>query len=239
MYGIVAIVAMLLGGIFTLLCHYGARVGEAVGITVSKIYLANIIGCTLGPLLTGFVLMQYVSTDRLILELSAGTAILGGIVCLFEPRRVLIGPILAAASAAAMLYYHPAAYRDFLARLQFTTHYTPSPYSAIVENRSGIITVKEAASDGDIIYGGSMYDGRFNIDPVVDSNLIFRCYMVAALHHRPVDVLEIGLSSASWTRVLADYEPIQRITTVEINPGYAVLLRQHADRYPQQVSGPR
>src|SRR5438105_2864911 len=34
MYAIVAAVSFLLGGIFPLLCHYGARAGEAAGITV-------------------------------------------------------------------------------------------------------------------------------------------------------------------------------------------------------------
>ena len=103
---------------------------------------------------------------------------------------------------------------------------------------SGIITIESQneGEGGDVIFGGGMYDGRFNIDPLLDTNMIFRCYMIAGLHRAPADVLEIGLSSASWTRVLANYEPIQRITTVEINGGYADLLRDHADRFPDQAS---
>jgi hypothetical protein len=56
--------------------------------------------------------------------------------------------------------------------------------------------------------------------------------MIAGLHPHPVDVLEVGLSSASWNRVLADYVPVEHITSVEINPGYKEIIAH----YPDQAS---
>ena len=53
--------------------------------------------------------------------------------------------------------------------------------------------------------------------------------MLAALHPNPQEVLEIGLSSGSWARVVASHSAVQKLTIVEINPAYETLLR----RYPQ------
>ena len=105
-----------------------------------------------------------------------------------------------------------------LERLHYKVSYTDSKrYRHLVENRSGIIAVEPSAA-GDIIYGGGVYDGRFNLDPVSNSNGIRRAYLIAALHPDPQDVLEVGLSSGSWSRVLADHERVRRLTIFEINP---------------------
>ena len=62
------------------------------------------------------------------------------------------------------------------------------------------------------------------------SNYICRAYMFAALHPHPTDVLEVGLSSASWNRVMADYVPTKHIISVEINPGYKEVIAHYADQ---------
>jgi spermidine synthase len=43
--------------------------------------------------------------------------------------------------------------------------------------------------------------------------------MVAALHPNSEEMLEIGLSSGSWTWVVAAHTGVKKITIVEINPG--------------------
>lgn len=252
---VVACVSFLLGGIFTVLCHYGARAGEAVGITVSRVYLANIIGSTLGPLLTGFVLMQYLSTDRIVLYLSIGAAALGAIACLYDARSRAILPV-AACFFALLFMLHGNLYADLLSKFQYRTAWAPGAYKYLLENRSGIIAVQAGSQDKhggpnwpDLIFGGGMYDGRFNIEPANTwwdptstntelqgpadvSNYIGRAYMIAALHPHPTDILEIGLSSASWTRALANYIPVAHLTTIEINGGYPRII----SHYPEQAS---
>ncbi len=74
-----------------------------------------------------------------------------------------------------------------------------------------------------------MYDGRFNVDPVGNSNNIRRAYMVAALHPAPEEVLEIGLSSGSWTWAVAAHAGVKKLTIVEINPGYVELIKNYPD----------
>lgn len=93
------------------------------------------------------------------------------------------------------------------------------------ENRQGVIHTLKDPVLGDTIYGGNIYDGRLNTDVVLNSNRIDRVYVLSALHPAPRRVLVIGLSGGAWTRVLAEFEGVQRIDVIEINPGYLDLIR--------------
>src|SRR5207253_5645036 len=73
---IVAATSFSLGSIFPILCHYATNPKESVTLAVSRLYLANIIGAVLGALLTAFVMMDFVSTNRIILALTLATSIL-------------------------------------------------------------------------------------------------------------------------------------------------------------------
>ncbi|MDD4892074.1 MAG: hypothetical protein PHU85_19300, partial [Phycisphaerae bacterium] len=231
-HAIVAVVSFLLGGIFPVLCHYGARAGQTVGLAVSRLYLANIVGCTLGPLLTGFVFMEYFSTAGIVLGLSVATLLLGAAAWLFDARGKFIFPVASACAAALLLLAQGPLYANLLEKLHRDRDRVYRPYHFLTENRHGIIATVAAKSGGDTIFGGAMYDGTFNTDPVVNSNWITRCYMMAALHPEPKEVLEVGMSSASWTRAMGNYTAIQRLTVIEIDPGYLEIIKH----YPEQAS---
>jgi spermidine synthase len=62
--------------------------------------------------------------------------------------------------------------------------------------------------------------------------MIDRAYMFGALHENPKTVLEIGLSSASWAKVLAEHRDVDVLDIVEINPKYYDVIRH----YPEQLS---
>jgi spermidine synthase len=100
-------------------------------------------------------------------------------------------------------------------------------YKHVVQNRSGIIAVADDPAS-DIIYGGGVYDGRFNVDIAHHRNGIDRAYLMAALHRDPEKILVIGLSSGSWVWVLGHYEPARTIDVVEINPGYPTLVEKYS-----------
>ena len=193
--------------------------------------MANIVGCTLGPLLTGFVLMDHFTTDQIVLGLAAATMVLGAAALVFaSPRKAAVPVGLAAAAVVAMVLAHGALYDMLYERLRREGR----PFLYHVEDRGGVVSVSREYEQGggDTCYGGGAYDGRFITDPVRNSNGIRRCFMLAALHPEPTDVLEIGLSTASWARVIADNQAVKKLTVVEIGGSYFDIIKH----YPEQQS---
>jgi spermidine synthase len=233
-YLAVTVIALLVGSVFPVVCHYGIDGRPDAGLLLSWVYFANIVGAVAGPLLTGFVLLELFPLGRNVLFLAGATLALAAGTALAGLRRpaLRLGAVLGAFAALAVLVRaQDGLYAHLLEKLQYKDAYASAPpYRYVVENRSGIIAV--APGDPDVVYGGGSYDGRFSTDPVADRNMIRRAYMVAALHPEPAEVLEIGLSSGSWARVVADHEAVRKLTVVEINPGYLGLL----DRYPEVAS---
>lgn len=197
--------------------------GSAVGRSISRVYASNIAGATLGPLVTGFVLLDVVSLEHAFRIVAIGTGVLGAACLLPAGRRQAAAALFACALAAVAALVVP---------IRLVADYAlPGGGGArpnfIVETRSGIVHTIPMASGGDSVFGSNVYDGRINTDLRVNSNGINRAYVLAALHPKPARVLVLGLSSGSWTRVLADFPGVERIDVVEINPGYLELIRRH------------
>ena len=72
----IGLVALPMGGVLPALCHFGVRNRAAIGQETAQIYCANIIGSTLGPIITGFVLLDRFTLEQLVLLLSVATAML-------------------------------------------------------------------------------------------------------------------------------------------------------------------
>lgn len=239
-YLFIGIISFLMGGIFPVLCHKGITTNIHVGASLSWIYFANIVGSTLGPLLTGFVLLDRYSLQANILYLCLFTLLTALFVFLLAHVRWLYkGPailvILSAASAMVLVY--DGSYSNVLEKLHYKTDYRQGRiYRYCIQNKSGIIAVEPGHPD--TIYGGGIYDGKFSINPAVDANGITRAYMIAALHRKPENILMIGLSSGSWAKVITHYNVLKHLTIVEINPGYLELIGRYPDIAPL-LSDPR
>jgi spermidine synthase len=234
-YFSVALVGFPGGLIFPLLCHFGIRPDGEVGVSLSRLYLFNVLGCILGPLLTTFVLMDLYPLPTIILMVTAVSLATAAVTVftLPAPGRSRAGFLAVVAGMAAVVgVSHQDQYEFLLERLHFKEEFSPSkPYKHLVETRSGIIAV--GGPNGDtIIYGGGAYDGAFNLDPVTNVNDVQRAYMVPALHRAPKRILVIGLSGGSWAQALAQHPAVERLEAVEINPGYLELIR----RYPENAS---
>ena len=219
--------AAALGAIFPLVTHAWIDPDARVGRRVSYVYLANILGSTSGSLITGFLLMDHLTLGGLhvlLAFLGLGTAL--AIVAMDGGSR----RVVATASVAVLgLVCAAAGRRPFdgiYEKLQLRGRYDPAArFAHVVETKSGVITVNQQGQ----IFGGGIYDGAFNTSLTDDKNTILRCYALSVLHPAPREALMIGLSSGSWASVLARHPGLERLTVIEINPGYLQLLPQYPD----------
>jgi hypothetical protein len=221
---LVWLVAASFGVLLPTLADVGVPPDADAGMRTAQVYLANIVGSAAGSVATGFVLM-----DRLPLVAVAGAILPAGLACAAlvgalppaRPGRVARAGAFVAAGVLAVATL-PRASGGLLERLLWKAS-SPAhpPFARVVENRSGIIAVDATGT----VFGHGMYDGRFNVDPVNDTNGILRAYALALFHPAPRRVLMIGLSSGSWAQVVANHPGLERLTVVEINPGAVDLVR--------------
>ena len=229
---IVAIAAAFLAATFPLICHLSlprdARAGSGLGV----LYFSNIVGSALGSFLVGFVLMNIWGVRQLSVFLALLGVGLGFVLLLAsrpEKKQLVTGVAGITAVCIGIVALANPLFDGLYEKMLFKGEYQASDHFAhLVENRSGVICVTR----DDTVYGGGMYDGRFNVDLRHDVNSIFRLYALSSFHPAPRAVLMIGLASGSWAQIIANHPQLENLTIVEINPGYLQLI----PKYPQVAS---
>jgi spermidine synthase len=215
--------AALLGAAFPLVCHAAIGPGNESGSKVSCLYVANILGSSVGSFVVGFVLMEFFHLASICLFLLVLAAVASAPLLLGHRRRARLA-MLGFVSVVALSALTPRLYARLYEKLFYKNEFNhTSAFSNLVETRSGVVAVDSSGT----VYGGGVYDGRFNTDPVHDTNGVFRPYAVAAMHAKPEDVLMVGLSSGSWAQIVANHPYVRRMTIVEINQGYLQLIPQY------------
>src|SRR5690606_30588651 len=125
-YGMVAAVAFIFGNVLPIISHYGIRQGKAVGQSLSWIYMANIVGATAGPMVTGFLLMDLFTLEQNILFISFASVAIAAGVYISTPSgapaklRFAGTAVLVAASIAA---FHSASYAHLFEKLRYGPRY--------------------------------------------------------------------------------------------------------------------
>jgi spermidine synthase len=234
----IGLAAACLGGVFPMLCHISISPDEGAGARMSYLYLSNIFGSALGSYVTGFVLMDVLPLRSVCVVLSLLGLGLGGV--LLPSARLSRGRFLFSAGGflVAALFVVEGVdplFHHMYEKMQIKHAYVPAAeFQSIVENRNGIITV---SPDGQV-FGGGIYDGRFNTSLVDDANGIERPFALSYFHPNPREVLMIGLSSGSWAQVIANHPQVEHLTIVEINPGYLRLIA-HNDEVSSLLKNPK
>ncbi len=223
-----AFAAAGLGTGFPLLSHYAIPADRDAGTRLSYLYVANIVGSTIGSLATGLWLLDVVSlrvlTLGLVLVGTAMSCLLMATSATQPSTRRGIGASFALISAV-VLWSSPTLYDALYEKLLYQDDYEAGrQFAHTVENRSGVVNM----SDSGTVYGGGSYDAQMNIDPRPDedTNRALRAYMIPVFHPAPSDILMIGLGSGSWTEVLSNLDDVRSITVVEINGGYVEIMRR-------------
>ncbi|MCO4763972.1 MAG: fused MFS/spermidine synthase [Myxococcales bacterium] len=222
----VGLLSGTLGAVLPLVSHLGIAPDDDAGRRMSWLYMANIAGSTLGSLLTGFVLLDTLGVRDASVVLTVVGLLMGAVLVLVsgptatQQKRWISGLIITAIAASAGA---APLYDGVWERLQFRKKYDGERFAHVIENKSGVITVRK----GGEIYGGGVYDGVFSTSLVKDKNMIIRAYALAGYHKAPKEVLMIGLSSGSWAQVVANVPGVERLTIIEINPGYLEIMPKY------------
>lgn len=227
-YPLVGLLSGGLGATLPLVTHVGIAPDHRAAERLSFVYVANIVGSTLGSLLTGFVAMQLFSLPTIVTVLSLGGIVVACALLIPNSERVARWTALTvgAASCLGILTLGDAAFSHLYERLLWKEKYRKdAPFQYVVENRSGVVTVTR----GGMVFGGGIYDGQLNVDLVYDRNGIVRPYMLSAFHPEPKKVLMIGLATGAWAQVLAHHPEVERVLAIEINPGYLDVIDRSDD----------
>jgi len=229
---VIAACAALKGALFPIVHQMGSRQDERdpkLGRSISTVYTANVLGSALGPLLTGFWLLDTVNAETAMGLIAVSTALLGCWVLALAPATSLKARLIGVGLSMAALFscLSPPAVMAELAAGSGDT----SRLRHLIQNKHGVLHVlaEESPGQGDITFGGNVYDGRIQVDLGRNSNGLDRAYLVATLHARPARVLVIGLSSGAWLRAIQGMPGVESIDVVEINPAYRTLIQ----RYPE------
>ncbi len=229
-FPLVTAAAGMLGACLPLVCHYAIPADERAGAGLSYLYLSNIVGAGLGSLVTGFLLMDLLSTA----EIATLLALLGiflsvalSLLSLPRPpvllRRLLGAFVLALAIALSGPYLFDGLYERLQLGRKVLKKGTDYRFRHVIESRHGVLT----ADEWNRLYGGGVFDGKFRLG-LDGGDWIVRPYTVSALHPAPRKVLMIGLGTGAWTKIVAHNVAVEEITVVEISPDYREII----SRYP-------
>jgi predicted membrane-bound spermidine synthase len=218
--------AFVFGAIFPLIAHVSVDPVSHAGAALSLLYAANIIGSTLGSFVVGFILMDRLSPFSISLLLLVGGVLFAAVVLAARGRatgRLKLWTVFGVAAAALVVIGSRPVLSTIYDRLLFKNEYPKLHFQQVLEGRSGTIGV----TPNGVVFGGGVYDGRFNVDLMHDTNIITRPYALSAFHPMPRRVLMIGLGSGSWAQIVANHPQLEELTVVEINPGYVKLISQY------------
>ncbi|MBX3207802.1 MAG: fused MFS/spermidine synthase [Labilithrix sp.] len=235
----VAVAAALLGAILPLVAHFGIKPDERAGVNLSYVYLANIVGSAAGSLVTGFVFLDLwpIQTIGAVVA-CVGMVLVAALVAIAElPRSSRLASLVVLLGVSVgLVKATPSVYDRIWERLLYKHDFDAKStrFLDIVETKSGVITVTQ---DG-TVYGGGAYDGRVSTSIRTDRNGIFRAHALGAMHPAPKRVLMIGLATGAWAQVVAHLPRVEKLTVVEINPGYLTLISKY-DEVKSLLSNPK
>ncbi|MBF0454074.1 MAG: spermidine synthase [Magnetococcales bacterium] len=234
----------LWGAMLPFLSHISVKADSKAGSGLSYIYVSNIIGSVSGSLITGFILMDIFKIQQISLILGLLGLLMAWLmfVVLRDRHRQPLwrAALTISLAAVVMVVWTPVLYAQIYEKLTYKKGLKKADiplqtFKMVIENRSGVITV----SNKGVVYGGGAYDGTVNTyldrkrmkqkEPGSGAtvyNNVVSSYVPAAFHPAIKKVLLVGMSSGAHAQVLANLPELEKMTIIEINPGYLEVTRQ-------------
>lgn len=228
---------------------------DNLGKSISTVYISNIIGSSIAPLLLCFLFLEYLSTQACFLMLAFLSLAISIISSVKNPNKFFIFPFpnkithiptkfikILFVSALPLFMMVNIKYPTFILKNIFennSIHTKTSTPRKFIESRHGVITLAKSKSpDSDYIFSGLVYDGRINHHLENNPNMLERAYILPAMHKNPKKILVIGLSSGSWLKVLSAISGVTKIDVIEINPSYITVVKDNPI-YHNTLTDPR
>lgn len=233
----IALVSSVLAYVFPIAHHLGAGPSSGKqGQRFAWVYTSNVLGAALGPLVTGYVLLNVLTLQQTFVVIALLQLAAVGFFYWTQQEWRLRLPAVVASLALVMVLGLVSQYFDPHSLIQQVTS-NGQKASQVIENKHGIITIfepedlKKYDRGDDAVYGGNVYDGRTNLSLIKNTNGLDRPLLLAALQPKPKRVLMVGLSIGSWLALANGFPGVEHIDVVEINSGYL----QAAQAYPAQA----
>lgn len=244
--------AASLSVLFPITHHLGTPADTAAHATqkgrhFSQVYLLNVMGAALGPLVTGYVLLEFFTVTQVFAILSGAvglTAIGAALLFRFYLGTIRVSGFVLTGGTILLLGWHSV--KDPHAFIREFSSFGAGNVYAVLENRHGVITL----SKEDVVaprqplfvdygvYGGNVYDGRVNVDLERNTNGLHRPLALHVLQPKAKRALVLGLSIGSWLTVLEGFPGIEHIDVIEINPGY-IKMAQKFSAQTRALKDPR
>lgn len=233
----IALVSAVLAYVFPIAHHLGAGPSSSKqGQRFALVYTSNVLGAALGPLVTGYVLLNLLTLQQTFIVIATLQLIAVSLFCWTQPRSLFRLPTAVVSLVLVITVGMASQLFDPHSLIQQVTS-NGQKANQIIENKHGIITIFEPTDlqkyepDDHAVYGGNVYDGRTNLSLVNNTNGLDRPLLLAALQPKPKRVLMVGLSIGSWLALANGFPGVEHIDVVEINAGYL----QAAKTYPAQA----
>lgn len=235
---VVFLTAGSLSVLFPITHHLGVPEGGAVstqkGKHFSRVYMLNVLGASLGPLITGYVFMEHLTITQMFPVLGVLVSCIA-LSAFFMWRRSVQKWTLPVSAVGLCVTLAFTAYSVFHPNELVESFAIVGGKEVVAsnENRHGIVVIAKEAHDPAFaetdysVYGGNVYDGKVNVDLERNSNGLERPLAMHVLQPEAKRALVLGLSIGSWLTVLEGFPGIEEIDVVEINPGYLDLAKRY------------
>jgi len=234
---IIAISSFIIAFVFPIAHHLGSdKTPENQGRKLATVYTANVIGGALGPLATGYLLLDYFTLQQSFYIIASLQLTFAAIFSILIQRKTYSRIFAPACSVLIAYIFVVSSQNPHSLIQQLASNGTPA--KSIIENRHGVITIFPGSDGDDSVYGGNVYDGRTNLNPDKNTNGLHRPLLLTVLQPEPKRVLMIGLSIGTWLALINEFTGVEHVDVIEINPGYISA----AEDYPHQktaINDPR